>query len=79
VAHFLKPFFKKARQTWYVQLEGKQLNLGPDRTQAFARYHELMRTPQQKAAVSPHCVASIADALKQHRAANTFQWYQYRL
>ena len=40
--HFPKPFFVKARKLWYVQLGGRQINLGPDRDAAFTRYHELM-------------------------------------
>jgi hypothetical protein len=31
-----KPFFRKSRQLWYVQLAGRQVNLGPDRDAAFA-------------------------------------------
>jgi hypothetical protein len=33
-----KPWFRKASQTWYVQV----VNLGPDRDKAFAEYHRLM-------------------------------------
>ncbi len=37
-----KPFFRKQTQTWYVQIGGKQYNLGPDEESAKQRYHELM-------------------------------------
>ncbi len=30
MAHRPKPFFKKSRSAWYVQLNGRQHNLGPD-------------------------------------------------
>ena len=39
---FPKPFFRKTRNRWTVQLHGKQVNLGPDRDEAFRRYYELM-------------------------------------
>ena len=26
--HFPKPFYKKARGLWYVQIDSKQINLG---------------------------------------------------
>jgi hypothetical protein len=41
--HFPKSFFKESRGVWYVEIDRKQHNLGPDRVAAFARYHELMR------------------------------------
>lgn len=33
--HFPKPFVRRARGLWYVQLHGKQINLGPDKDEAF--------------------------------------------
>ena len=39
--HFPKPFFRPARGLWYVQLDGRQVNLGPDQTAAFKAYHGL--------------------------------------
>lgn len=43
--HFSKPYFRKNRQTWTVQIDGHQHNLGRDRDAAFQKYHELMATP----------------------------------
>lgn len=37
-----KPFFRTQTRSWYVQLEGRQINLGKDREVAFQKYHELM-------------------------------------
>ena len=39
--HYPKPFFRESRQLWYVQLNGRQINLGPNRDAAFTRYHDL--------------------------------------
>jgi hypothetical protein len=50
--HFPKPFFKKARRSWYVEIDRKQHNLGVDKDQAFERYHELMRSRPRTADVS---------------------------
>src|SRR5213078_4008018 len=36
-----QPFFRPSRNTWFVQLDGKQINLGPDEGAAFTRYYEL--------------------------------------
>lgn len=37
-----KPWFRSQSGTWYVQLNGKQYNLGSDKTAAFEAYHKLM-------------------------------------
>lgn len=54
--HFPKPFFRPAKNRWYVQLDGKHVNLGPDRDAAFERCHALMADrakPQPGPAASP--------------------------
>ncbi len=47
MARFPKPFFKKASGVWYVEIHRKQINLGPDREEAFRKYHELMADPHE--------------------------------
>lgn len=37
-----EPFFKRSHQAWYVQLDGKQVRLGEDKKDAWAKYDELM-------------------------------------
>ena len=48
--HYPKPFFRKSRQLWYVQIDGRQINLGPDRDAAFTQYRDLMATPKSPVA-----------------------------
>ena len=80
--HFPKPFFRKARKLWYVQINGKQQNLGADQESAFARYNQLMRESKQRP-VSSDSVVAILDRFlewtRNHRAPRTFEWYQERL
>jgi hypothetical protein len=52
MAKFRKPFYKKSHKSWYVQLDGKQIRLGPDKDEAFDRYHELMREKKRAAKLS---------------------------
>ena len=82
MAHFPKPFFKKARGCWYVQISGQQINLGPDRDSAFQQYHQLMRQPTERV-VSTEMLAAVIDAflewLHRNRALDTYEWYRYRL
>jgi hypothetical protein len=39
---FPKPFFRKAKQAWYLQLGKRQTSLGRDREAAFRRYQEIL-------------------------------------
>lgn len=89
MAHFPKPFFKKARQLWYVEIDRKQHCLGPDKEAAFVQYHQLMqvrqRTPLGLAAagVRSPLVAVLADAYLEwvmaNRSAGTYTWYRQML
>jgi hypothetical protein len=85
-AHFPKPFFRTARNAWYVQLDGKQISLGPDRELAFRSYHELMAKPREIPPPSPvtvEHVAVVVDAflefVHRHRSTDTYRWYKDRL
>ncbi len=79
---FAKPWFRPGRGVWYVTLNGKQHNLGPDRDQAFQTYHELMRQPQERK-VDPRSVVVLIDEYlewcRKHRADETYRWYFDRL
>jgi hypothetical protein len=43
--HFPKPFFRTARNAWFVQIGDRQIKLAADKDEAFTRYHELMAKP----------------------------------
>ena len=81
MSHFPKPFFKKDRKQWYVEIQRRQIALGPDREEAFKRYHELMRQPESRT-VNPSSFPAIVDAflewVKKNRSPDTFEWYRYR-
>ncbi len=82
MSHFPKPFFKKARGVWYVEINRKQVNLGPDKEEAFRQYHQLMGKPREQA-VSPESLVAIIDAFldwtQKNRAPDTYEWYRQRL
>jgi hypothetical protein len=89
--HFAKPFFRPARNLWYVQLDGKQVNLGQDRSEAFKTYHALMSARAERAELPPptlsdgrprlvvELVDQFLDFVQKHRAADTYRWYKDRL
>jgi integrase len=88
MAHYPRPFFRAPRGLWYVQLDGKQHNLGPDKDAAFTRYHALMQQraedpPAPEFAADPRLVIVLVDEFldwcEKHRADDTYRWYKDRL
>jgi integrase/recombinase XerD len=53
------PWLRKQNQTWYVQLEGRQINLGKNKKEAFAEYLKLMHLGVPK---SDQTVRQVLDA-----------------
>lgn len=85
MSHFPKPFFRPSRGLWYIQIDGRQHNLGAcSEEQATERAVELKRQlkTQQKTVDSASLIA-IIDAflewVQKNRAARTYEWFQYRL
>lgn len=74
-------WFRKQNATYYVNLDGKQINLGKDKAAAEKAFHKL------KAADTPPTVGITAALLmdkflawtKEHKAASTFAWYTKHL
>jgi len=88
MARFRKPFFRAPRGLWYVQLDGKQINLGPNKDAAFTAYHGLMQERAEKpkpieVPPDPRLVVVIVDEFldwcEKHRAPDTYRWYKDRL
>ena len=85
--HFPKPFFRASRKLWYVQLNGRQINLGSDKDEAFKKYHKLLASPEQAAATATHSdemlVVQLFDQflcwVEKHRAPATYGWYLPRI
>ena len=77
-----QPWYRKSRGSWFVTLNGNQINLGPDEKKAFEAYYELMLQPEH-APVPSETFASLADRfldwVKRKRAPDTYEWYRYRL
>ena len=79
--HFPKPFFRAPRGLWYVQVDGRQINLGSDRDEAFRQYHDLMARGRDHPKVpTGDFVVVILDAFldwcQKHRATRTYDWYR---
>lgn len=85
--HFPKPFFRPKKNRWYVQLDGKHVNLGPDRADAFRRYHQFMAARKQPVPVTPptddplliEVLDAFLDWCLRHREQRTFESYKERI
>jgi integrase len=85
--HFPKPFFRPKKNRWYVQLDTKHVNLGPDRADAFRRYHEIMAARKQLVHVTPpsedplliEVLDAFLDWCLKHREKRTFESYEERI
>lgn len=82
---FPKPWFRTGRG-WFLQLGGKQINLGMDEVEAFRRYHEIMAQPEAlppPPQVSGPSVLEIIDKFVtfcwQNKAEETAAWYKKHL
>ena len=77
------PWYRKARRLWYVEIGGKQYNLGSDCERAFDRYHRLMSMAREEPQVATGSVVAVFDLFlewtKRHRAPQTYKWYTDRL
>jgi len=74
--HYPKPYFRKGRGVWYVQIQGKQYDLGPDQDEAFCRYHRLMDQPREQKVASDSLAALIdvfLDWVSKHRAPANYK------
>lgn len=84
-----QPFWRDARQCFFVQLGKKQVRLSPDRDEAFRLYHELMSRPAGQPAndnrpaeptATPRLVVQILDEFldwaDKHKAPRTYGWYK---
>jgi len=82
MGHYPKPFYREPRRLWYVQLDGKQINLGRDEAEAYRRYHELMATRDTRPSVPEprsDLAVSVLDAFLEwvqiNRAPTSYDWY----
>ena len=73
-----KPFYRKQTSSWYVQLNGKQHNLGPDEKAAWGKYHDLMASrpaPADETTLVGDLLGRFLEWTKLHRKPATFDWY----
>ena len=70
-----KPWFRKQNKTWYVEIGGRQVNLGKDKRLANEKFRKLMADYRPGTVTSRHTVRQVGQAywewLKRNRAEST--------
>ena len=81
-----KPFFVKKRKTWYVQIDGKQHNLGKDKTEAINLYRELLGNSAKVTAELVKPTATVVELLteflawsERNNGQRNFETLQYHI
>jgi integrase len=82
-----EPFWRSARNCWFVQIGKKQHRLSPDRDEAYRLYHELMArpadVPSPSAAPPSHLAIAIIDLFldwaSKNKAKRTYEAYRDHL
>lgn len=78
------PWYRKSRKCWFVILDGKRHNLGPNKKAAFDQFYRLMlQSEELRTRQTGQTFVSLADRfldwVKRKRSPETFEWYRYRL
>ena len=80
-----KPFWRKSRRAWYLQVGKRQIRLAENKAEAWAKWHEI-----ESVGATDHAKKSTAPTLKQicelfledrknARSQGTWQWYTYHI
>lgn len=74
-----KPWYRQDRDAWFVTINGRRFNLGPDREAAQTRFHELMLTGGDDRSLNGVSVFRLFDEFLEwtqaQRSARTYEWY----
>lgn len=76
---FPKPWFRASRNAWFVTLDGRQHELGPDRNVAFDLYRSLLAASPEQRDGSQRLALLIDRYLEwcsKHRAPDTYRFYR---
>lgn len=75
-----KPWYRKQTKSWYLELHGKQINLGKDKDDAFREYHHIMVAEGHVKPKADPGLATVFDLFldhaQKHTAPDTFGWYR---
>ena len=72
-----KPWVRKQTQSWYVEINGKQHNLGKEKKEATRKYHELMAVqPEPPSATQLVVILDKFLGWVQVHRPSSYRWYK---
>lgn len=73
-----KPFFRRSKNAWYLQLGRRQISLGQDKKQAWANYHQIMaeNEPIRETATIELLFERFLDWVRENRKPTTYESFQ---
>ncbi len=76
-----KPFFRKSKNAWYLQLGTRQISLGRDKKEAWTRYHQIMadNQPLRETATIEMLFERFLDWVQENRKPGTYDKNQRHL
>lgn len=77
-----QPYWRKSHRCWYLNHNGKQVRLSPDKALSLALWHERMSQPEEAEQDNfkfSEIVYKFLDDLTQIRSKGTVNWYQQRI
>ena len=76
-----KPFFRKSKNSWYLQIGSRQISLGKDKKAAFAKYHQIMASnePLSESTTVELLFERYLDWVKEHRKPGTYDKIRHHL
>jgi integrase len=82
MARIAKPWFREDRNAWFVNIRGRRHNLGPDKTEAYRLFHELMahkpeapKAPRATGLTVAEVYDKYLDWCERNRSPRSYQWY----
>ncbi|MEM9409748.1 MAG: tyrosine-type recombinase/integrase, partial [Planctomycetota bacterium] len=74
------PWYRTARKRWYVTIDGTTHNLGPDKEEAFERFHSIMASPIKPGKISVFVLMNeFLEWVENHRKPDTYTFYKKRI
>lgn len=75
-----KPWYRQQTGTWYVEINGKQVRLGKDETEAWREYHRLMDGASLSSGTPVvHLLDEFLDWVQKNQSEGTYKWYRHHL
>ena len=75
-----KPWYRSERKAWFVTINCKRYNLGPNKSEAEKKFYQLMASPIQPDKITLYeLMDDFLEWTQKHRAERTYTFYKHHL